>query len=113
MSIEAMKQALEALDCIHSPLYVREIEKIGKATVALRAAIEQTNNKIGDEDQLIFSAWRDSEAYQVPMTEEGVKLAGRRFETFRKGWEYHKFYLEHGDVYMKDYLEHGPRCEDE
>ena len=41
MSIEAMRQALEALDCIHSPLYVREIEKIGEAMDALRDAIEQ------------------------------------------------------------------------
>jgi len=65
-----------------------------------------------NEDALIYSAWRDSEAYQVPMTEEGMRLAGIRFNTFRKGWEYHKFYLEHDDVFMKDYLEHGPRCED-
>jgi hypothetical protein len=66
-----------------------------------------------NEDELIYNAWRDSEAYQVPMTEEGMRLAGIRFETFRKGWEYHKFYLEHGDVYMKDYLEHGPKDNDE
>ena len=65
-----------------------------------------------NEDELIYSAWRDSEAYQVPMTEEGMRLAGLRFNTFRKGWEQHKFYLEHDDVFMKDYLEHGPRCED-
>lgn len=40
--IDVMKQALEALDCIYSPLHVREIEKVGKAMSALRAAIEQT-----------------------------------------------------------------------
>jgi len=66
-----------------------------------------------NENELIYNAWRDSEAYQVPMTEEGVIRADMRLRTFRKGWEYHKFYSEHGDVYMKDYLEHGPRCEDE
>lgn len=68
---------------------------------------------MNEQEQLIHDAWRDSEAYAVPMTEEGMRLAGIRFETFRKGWEYHKFYLEHNDVFMKDYLEHGPRCEDE
>jgi hypothetical protein len=159
MSIEAMKQALEALDSDNPDIQLR-------AATALRAAIEKAekykqDNALGgpakvfdaiadairagddyyltlrrygytevekhvtgqvrpncsrekwvDENQLIYSAWRDSEAYQVPMTEEGMRLAGIRFESFRKGWEYYKFYLEHGDVYMKDYLEHGPRCED-
>jgi hypothetical protein len=41
MSIEAMKQALEALECIESPLHVWEINKIGGAMNALREAIEQ------------------------------------------------------------------------
>ena len=39
MSIEAMKLALEALDCIYSPLHVREITKVGNAMKALRQAI--------------------------------------------------------------------------
>ena len=58
-----------------------------------------------DEEQLIYDAWRDSEAYGIPMTEEGAKLAEIRLRSFRRGWIYHQFYLEHGDVYMKDYLE--------
>jgi hypothetical protein len=58
-----------------------------------------------NEEQIIYDAWRDSEAYGVPMTEEGEKLAQNRFRTFRLGWDYHRFYLKHGDVYMKDYLE--------
>jgi hypothetical protein len=41
MSVEAMKQALEALRCIESPLHVWEINKIGGAMNALRQAIEQ------------------------------------------------------------------------
>jgi hypothetical protein len=41
MSIEAMKQALEALSCIESPLYVSEINKVGAAMKALRQAIEE------------------------------------------------------------------------
>jgi len=109
MSIEAMKQALEFI----AGLGRNHWGNRRAAMDNLRAAIEQAENKLGDEDQLIYNGWRDSEAYQVPMTEEGMRLAGIRFETFRKGWEYHRFYLEHGDVFMKDYLEHGQRCEDE
>jgi hypothetical protein len=40
MSIEAMKQALEALRCIESPLHVWEINKLAGAMNALRQAIE-------------------------------------------------------------------------
>ena len=72
------------------------------------------DDNVDDEDNsVIYTAWRDSEAYQVPMTEEGQRLADIRYAAFRKGWAYHKFYLEHGEVYMKDYLEHGPRDKDE
>lgn len=35
----AGKQALEALDCIYSPLHVREINKVGAAMTALRQAL--------------------------------------------------------------------------
>lgn len=35
-----------------------------------------------------YSDWRRREAYGVPMTEEGVKLALERYEEFKKGWEY-------------------------
>lgn len=38
---EAAEMALEALDCIYSPLHVREIDKVGKAMNALRAALAQ------------------------------------------------------------------------
>lgn len=36
-----MKQALEALDCIKSPLHVREMRKLGEAMGALRQAIAE------------------------------------------------------------------------
>jgi hypothetical protein len=45
MSIEAMKQALDALGCIDSALHVREINKIGEAMKALRQAIEQAEKQ--------------------------------------------------------------------
>jgi hypothetical protein len=99
MSIEAMKQALEVLE---TPLHAQSFGMKQNVVVALRAAIEQAQE---NNEQLIYDAWLDSEAYGVPMTEEGAKLAESRFRTFRLGWEYHRFYLKHGDVYMKDYLE--------
>jgi hypothetical protein len=58
MSIEVMRQALDALDCIHSPLYVREIEKIGEAMDALRDAIEQAAEPV---------------AWQVMVEDEAMK----------------------------------------
>lgn len=41
---EAAQQALEALDCIYSPLHVKEIDKVGKAMNALRAALKQPDH---------------------------------------------------------------------
>ena len=38
---EALKLALEALDCIYSPLHVREIEKVGNAMKAIKKVLEQ------------------------------------------------------------------------
>jgi hypothetical protein len=45
MSIEAMKQALEALGCIESPLQVWEINKLAGAMNALHQAIEQAEKQ--------------------------------------------------------------------
>jgi len=59
-----------------------------------------------EEDQLIYRAWRDSEAYQVPMTEEGEKLAEARHYAFKRGWEYAKYHSLHDNVFKKSYLEH-------
>lgn len=33
-----------------------------------------------------YAAWRRREAHAVPMTEEGLEAAGKRFEEFRKGY---------------------------
>lgn len=33
-----------------------------------------------------YNAWRRQEAYAVPMTEEGLEAARKRFEEFRKGY---------------------------
>lgn len=56
-------------------------------------------------EQLIYNAWRDAEAYQVPMTVEGEKLAQARYYAFKRGWEYAEFYAKHGHIFMKDHLE--------
>ena len=56
-------------------------------------------------NRLVELAFRDSESYQVPMTEEGLKLAEMRYQAFIRGWRYHKFYVNTGDVCMKDYNE--------
>ena len=45
MNIEEMKQVLDALHCIESPLYVREIVKVGKAMGILRQAIEEAEKQ--------------------------------------------------------------------
>jgi len=60
---------------------------------------------MNDQDKLIYDAWRDSESYQVPVTEEGQELADRRYRSFSTGWKYAKFHSEHGTVYMKDYID--------
>lgn len=57
------------------------------------------------ESRLIQNAFRDSESYQVPMTEGGLKLQEMRYHAFAKGWAYAEFYAQTGDVYMKDYNE--------
>ena len=42
---EALKLALEALDCIFSPLHVREITKVGNAMKAIKEALAQPDQE--------------------------------------------------------------------
>ena len=69
------------------------------------AANEIERVKIVDDDKLIHEAFRNAEAYQIPMTDQGMKLADARYYGFRKGWAYAKFFAEHGHVDMKEYSE--------
>lgn len=55
------------------------------------------------QEKIIYEAWRDAEAYQVPMTEEGEQRAQARLYAFTKGWAYAQFYAKHGHIYMKDH----------
>jgi hypothetical protein len=57
------------------------------------------------EQDLVYKAWRNSEAYQVPMTVEGEEAAMNRYYSFKKGWEYAKFHTDQGHIDMKHYLE--------
>ena len=55
---EALKLALEALDCICSPLHVREIEKIGSAMKAIREALAQPEFVLNGIDCSCGRKWR-------------------------------------------------------
>ena len=74
------------------------------------AANEIERVKIVDDEKVIHNAFRDAESYQIPMTEEGMKLADARYHGFRKGWAYAQFYATHGHTDMK---EHSERYDDE
>jgi hypothetical protein len=63
-----------------------------------------------EEGKMIYQAWRNAESYQVPMTEEGVRLADARYYGFCKGWAYAQFYVKHGHTDMK---EHNERYDDD
>ena len=63
-----------------------------------------------EEGKMIYQAWRNAESYQVPMTEEGVRLADSRYYGFCKGWAYAQFYAKHGHTDMK---EHNERHDDD
>ena len=41
---------------------------------------------MGDKDKAAYRAWRRSEAYQVPMTKEGMERADKRYHEFKKGF---------------------------
>lgn len=55
MSIEAMKQALQALEVIDSPLHMTELFSVGRAITALRAAISEAEKQ---EDVSPRREWR-------------------------------------------------------
>lgn len=73
----------------------------------LKERLEQSSERI------LYDAWRDSEAYQVPMTEEGDKLASHRFMGFKLGWLYAQFYALKGHIYRKDAMDYDGYGEDE
>ena len=85
---EAMQMALDALDCIYSPLHVREINKVGEAMAALRAALAQgeqepvawkyeTPDYVSLQWELTRGDWRDgtwTPLYTAPPQREWQRL---------------------------------------
>lgn len=55
---QALKLALEALDCIYSPLHVREIEKVGNAMKAIRKVLAQPEFVLNAIDCSCGRKWR-------------------------------------------------------
>jgi len=69
---EALKLALEALDCICSPLHVREIEKIGNAMKAIKETLAQPDQEPvawmrEDEDCTDCIVWEQTEEHTIPL----------------------------------------------
>ena len=67
------------------------------------AANEIERVKIVDDEKVIYNAFRDAESYQIPMTEQGLKLADARYYGFCKGWAYAQFYATYGHTDKKDF----------
>jgi hypothetical protein len=66
---EALKLALDALDCIYSPLHVREINKIGAAMVAIREALaEPEQEPVADSD--LYAVWLNGFHSRKPLTDK-------------------------------------------
>lgn len=86
--------------------YVK-VDSQSKPIEQLNSVSGVTSNSyaIGDNEDVIYNAWRDAEAYSVPVTEYGMKLAGERFRCFKQGWLYAKFYAEKGHIYKKKFEE--------
>jgi hypothetical protein len=69
---KALKLALEALDCVCSPLHVREITKIGNAMKAIREALAQPDQEPvawmrEDEDCTDCIVWEQTEEHTIPL----------------------------------------------
>ena len=50
--------------------------------------LKEEVEEMKETDDKVYSAWRRYEAYQVPMTKEGMKRAEERFNQFKKGFDY-------------------------
>ena len=88
MSLDAMKQALEALEELADEVFAPYDNKLGDAILALRAAIEQaqepvawmTFNAVGDEDDIwyvnpdgkLLEGWTYKPLYTAPRQWQGL-----------------------------------------
>ena len=67
---EALKLALEALDCICSPLHVREITKVGNAMKAIKEALAQPEQESDDLTIAYMSGFHDGKNKYAPQPEQ-------------------------------------------
>ena len=63
---ETLKLALEALDCICSPLHVREITKVGNAMKAIKEALAQSDQEPDDLTIAYMSGFHDGKNKDAP-----------------------------------------------
>ena len=63
---EALKLALEALDCICSPLHVREITKVGNAMKAIKETLAQSDQESDDLTIAYMSGFHDGKNKNAP-----------------------------------------------
>jgi len=79
--IEAMKQALEALECINSPLHMTELRSVGRAITALRAAIaEASMQRLTDVPQEMEATINEMETVEPVAWEAIEKIAQERYK---------------------------------
>lgn len=94
---KAARLALEALDCIYSPLHVREINKVGAAMSALREALAEQpapvpeahkQEPVGYFSVNDYGRWEENEGtygeplYTAPPKREWVGLTLNEAEDF-------------------------------
>ncbi len=76
MSISAMKQVLEALDCINSPLHVREMRKLGEAMRTLRQAIAEAEKpkmrRATRKEKIVNPSVYEIPVYAIDISQERV-----------------------------------------
>lgn len=49
--------------------------------------VEHNTEEVETTDSACYSSWRRSEAYQCPMTKEGMIRAEERYKQFKVGWD--------------------------
>ena len=82
---EALKLALEALDCICSPLYVREIEKIGNAMKSIKETLAQPEQEPDDLTIAYMSGFHDGKNKDAPQR-TWVGLTDKEMEEAMDYW---------------------------
>jgi hypothetical protein len=83
---EALKLALEALDCICSPLHVREITKVGNAMKAIKETLSQPEQESDDLTIAYMSGFHDGKNKNAPQPKQ--EPVAMRYDFDGYGWLY-------------------------